>query len=60
MLTTGDYTADEIARKLGEHILNIRPRLSELLACEEVEKTHNRRLNSSGRTSRIWRLRNDS
>jgi predicted HTH transcriptional regulator len=55
----GPLTADEIAEKVGESILSIRPRLSELVSEEygrQVEKTKERRKNISGCSATVWRL----
>jgi len=48
-------TADEIAAELGESILSIRPRVSELKRLGEVEKTRERRRNQSGMSASVWR-----
>jgi len=56
----GPLTADEIAEKVGESILSIRPRLSELVSEEygrQVEKTKERRKNVvSGCSATVWRV----
>ena len=51
----GGLTADEIAAELGESILSIRPRVSELRRLGEVEKTSERRRNESGMSASVWR-----
>lgn len=48
-------TADEIASELGESILSIRPRVSELKRQGLVEKTRERRRNHSGMSASVWR-----
>jgi hypothetical protein len=48
-------TADECAGYLGETILSIRPRFSELRAFGLIEDTGDRRLNDSGRRATVWR-----
>ena len=48
-------TADEVAAELGESILSIRPRVSELKRQGLVEKTEHRRRNSSGMSASVWR-----
>jgi predicted ArsR family transcriptional regulator len=48
-------TADEIAAFLGEHILAIRPRLSELRAKGLIEPTGERRQSSCGGTAHVWK-----
>lgn len=52
----GPMTADETADYLGIDRLSIRPRLSELLALGEVEKTTTTRKNQSGHAARVWRV----
>ena len=49
-------TADEAAESLGESILSIRPRLSELVALGEIEDSGIRRRNESGKMATVWRL----
>ena len=44
----GPMTADEIAEYLGENILSIRPRVSELKALRVIYPTGARRKNKSG------------
>ena len=48
-------TADEIAANLGESILSIRPRVSELAKRGLVIKTDRTRLNHSGTAAIVWR-----
>jgi hypothetical protein len=50
-------TADEVADALGEGILSIRPRISELKRLGLIEATKERRANSSGLDARVWRAR---
>ncbi|MFN7174201.1 MAG: hypothetical protein ACK4MT_05760 [Thermaurantiacus tibetensis] len=52
----GPLTADEIAGALGETVLSVRPRVSELAVEGLVVKTSQRRRNDSGRTAIVWRL----
>lgn len=47
-------TADEVAARLDESILSIRPRVSELHARELVTDSGRRRLNGSGRSAVVW------
>ena len=49
------YTADQIAQKVNEHILSIRPRVSELYTKELVFDTGRRGINSSGKKAIIWK-----
>ena len=50
-------TADEIAANLGESILSIRPRVSELAKRGLVIKTDRTRRNHSGKAAIVWRAR---
>lgn len=52
----GSATADEIAAKLGESVLTIRPRVAELHADGKLEDTGVRRKNESGHSATVWRL----
>lgn len=56
-LTTGNFTADEIAEILEESILSIRPRISELNKAGIIEDTGIRRINDSGNSAKVWRLK---
>lgn len=47
-------TADEAAAIMGESILSIRPRFSELKAANLIEDTGRRRLNASRRNAVVW------
>ena len=49
-------TADEVASKLGQNVLAVRPRLSELFAQGKIERVPNvRRKNASGMSAAVWR-----
>ena len=50
-------TADEIAANLGESILSIRPRVSELAKRGLIIKTDRTRRNHSGKAAIVWRAR---
>lgn len=52
----GGLTPDEIARKAGETVLAMRPRLSELGRTGLVEKTSLRRANASGKSATVLRI----
>lgn len=52
----GPLTADETAAQLGESVLSIRPRFTELFALGRIEKTGERRPNVSGHDATVWRL----
>ncbi len=55
-LKARDLTADEIAERLGESVLSIRPRISELYKRARVWPTGERRKNKSGKSAVVWRL----
>lgn len=48
-------TTDECADRLGETVLSIRPRFSELAAKGRIEDSGFRRANKSGRFATVWR-----
>ncbi|GJD31474.1 hypothetical protein PMNALOAF_2733 [Methylobacterium adhaesivum] len=52
----GNMTADETAALLGESVLSVRPRFTELFALGEIEKTAERRPNTSGHDATVWKL----
>jgi len=54
VLCEGDFTADEIAIKLGKSVLSIRPRVSELARDGLIRKTGERRANASGIRAIVW------
>lgn len=47
-------TADEVAQKIGRHVLSVRPRMSELRARGLIVPTGKRRRNASGKTAVVW------
>lgn len=51
----GPHTADEAAAVLGETVLAIRPRFSELKRLGRIVETEQRRKNTSGRSAIVWR-----
>ena len=51
-----DRTADECAAVLGESVLAIRPRLTELKRLGRITDTGERRPNASGKRAIVWRL----
>ena len=53
--TPAGLTADEIAMRLGESVLAVRPRVSELFHGGQIEKTGDRRLNASGLRAHVWK-----
>jgi hypothetical protein len=53
--TAAGLTADEIAARLGESVLAVRPRVSELFHAGVIEKTGNRRRNASGLLAHVWK-----
>lgn len=48
-------TADECAEQMGESVLSVRPRFSELHALGLIVDTGERRLNASGRRAVVWK-----
>ena len=54
VLARGGFTADEIADRLGESVLTIRPRVTELNKLGMITDTGARRPNSSGRPAIVW------
>lgn len=50
-------TADEVAKRLGETVLSVRPRIAELNRDCTIEKTGIRRRNESGLSAHTWRVR---
>jgi predicted ArsR family transcriptional regulator len=53
--TPAGLTADEIAAALGESVLAVRPRVSELFHDGLIGKTGERRRNHSGLSAYVWR-----
>lgn len=47
-------SADQVAGKLGESILSVRPRVSELCRAGEIRKTEARAKNASGMSATVW------
>lgn len=52
-------TADQAAEALGESVLAIRPRVTELYKQHLIEPTGTRGSNQSGSTAHVWRLKRD-
>ena len=55
LLKVSELTADEIAFRLGESVLSVRPRISELKASGRLAATGKRRKNESGASAVVWR-----
>lgn len=55
VLARAALTADEVAERLGESVLSVRPRLSELSARGLIAETGARRQNASGKMASVWR-----
>lgn len=55
-LAISDRTADEAAEYLGESILSIRPRFSELRKMGKILPTDKRRLSQNGHSSIVWKV----
>ena len=53
----GNQTADEIAEALGESILAVRPRITELAKLDQIIDTEQRRKNKSGRLAIVWKAK---
>lgn len=53
-------TADELADRLGESILSVRPRLSELHKQGWLEHAGTRHRNASGASAHVWKLATSS
>ncbi len=51
-----EATADEVAYRIGENILDTRPRVSELHKQGFLEPTGQRRRADGGRPAHVWRL----
>jgi predicted ArsR family transcriptional regulator len=49
-------TADEAATDLGESVLSVRPRFTELLKLGKITDSGLRRRNASGRSAKVWRV----
>jgi hypothetical protein len=49
------FSADQIAKSLGETILSVRPRVSELNKSGEIEAAEGRSKNESGMSAHCWR-----
>ncbi len=56
ILSHHPLTADECAEKMGESILSIRPRLSELRLVGKIVATGERRKNASGKSAIVWQV----
>lgn len=54
-LRGADLTADECAELVGESVLAVRPRLSELRKLNKIEDAGKRRKNASGHSAAVWR-----
>jgi hypothetical protein len=48
-------TPDEVAKRLGETVLAVRPRFSELVKGAKIIDSGERRKNDSGRSAIVWR-----
>src|SRR5512139_2528461 len=56
ILSTAPRTADEVAAQLGESILSIRPRITELSRLGYVIATKERRANQSTHKAIVWTI----
>jgi transcription initiation factor IIE alpha subunit len=55
LFDSAQLTADECAERLGQDILSVRPRLSELRRLGRIVETEDRRANRSGIKATVWR-----
>ena len=55
-LSHGPATADEVAARMKESVLAIRPRFTELSRAWRIADTGERRKNASGRNAIVWKL----
>ena len=55
VICASPVTADEVAERLGETVLAIRPRLSELRKDGRIEPSGERRKNASGISAHVWK-----
>lgn len=58
-LRKGPGTPEELALRLGEPLMNVRPRLSQLSAADLVEDSGERGPADGGRKSIRWRVKQD-
>jgi hypothetical protein len=56
-ITASAATADEVANRLGESVLAIRPRVSELSRMGKIMDSGLRRANASGKSAIVWVVR---
>lgn len=54
--SSGPLTTDEAAERLGESVLAVRPRFSELRVAGVIVPTGERRRNASGMSANVWRV----
>jgi hypothetical protein len=50
-------TADQCASRIGETVLAVRPRVTELKWAGKIETTGERRANASGAKAAVWRVK---
>jgi hypothetical protein len=53
-LKFGPQTADEVAQRIGQHILMVRPRVAECVRMGLLKPTEQRRPSSRGLSSTVW------
>ena len=56
-LRVDKLTADECAAVLGQSVLSVRPRVTELFKMGLIEDAGERRKNASGRNATVWRMK---
>lgn len=52
----GPSTADEVAARLNQSVLKIRPRVSELRNQRKIIDTGTRRRNATGKSAAVWTI----
>jgi predicted ArsR family transcriptional regulator len=55
----GPMTPDECAQHMGESVLSIRPRFTELSRLGSITRTGHRRANASGRSAHVFSVSNN-
>jgi predicted ArsR family transcriptional regulator len=55
LLSREELSADQVAAAMGETVLSIRPRLSELAKKGLIEDSGRRAVNASGKRAIVWR-----
>lgn len=56
LIRQSSRTPDEVAEALGETVLAVRPRITELAKSGKITDTGERRANRSGKMAKVWRV----